>query len=106
MCFILLLGTVIGDLTDDDVLYVYLTAWTRDNHTMTNQYLIKHTNTSRVAVCIQHTRPASASCLSTNSMSWQEVMRWNNGPCPDVDVLLVLNIQNPVKPDVYKCKQL
>ena len=103
-----LIGTLIGNVleTSDDVLYVYLTAWTRENHTLNNQYLIKHSNTSRISICYQHNGPTSASCLLTSSMSWQEVMRWNVGPCSDDKSSFVLDVQDPIKSDVYKCKPL
>ena len=90
----------------DNLLNTYLTAWTRDNNTLNNEYIMNYTHRARVYICYKDDGSMPPLCLSTKSMPWQDRMNWNSRFCPAEEHWLVLDARKPIKTDINKLKQL
>ena len=82
----------------DSSLQTYFNAWTKNNQTLSNEYILKYIafNSSRVAVFYGYNNSARI-CMTTRGMPWQDLQRWTLQNCPvdDTDIL-VLDVQTPV----------
>ena len=84
-----------NDTMQNDGLYVYLNTWTRSNDTLTNEYIEKYMNLSRVSVLYSYNNFIPI-CLTTRGMPWQDLQRWTLQNCTTNDTNLVLQAQAPV----------
>ena len=102
------ISSTVDSLVDgsDNLLNTYLTAWTRDNNTLNNEYIMNYTHRARVYICYKDDGSMPPLCLSTKSMPWQDQMNWNSRFCPAEEPWLVLDARKPIKTNINKLKQL
>ena len=92
----------------DSSLQTYFNAWTKNNQTLSNEYILKFKadNSSRVAVFYGYS-DSTRICNTTRGMPWQDLQRWTLQNCPvnDTDIL-ALDVQKPtvITMDTYPYK--
>ena len=72
----------------EGVLYTYLTAWSRNNQSLTNAYILHHFNKTKIS--IMYRRSKETLCFTTKGMSWQNLIEWTTQECTNAAGQLML----------------
>ena len=73
----------------EDILYTYLSAWTKRNQSLTNANVLHHFNNTLIS--IMYSKAKETLCLTTKGMPWQDLLKWKSQECTnDADDLMLL----------------
>ena len=82
-----------GTVIREDILYAYLTAWTRGNQSLTNAYILRHFNNTKISIMCR--RAKEIFCLNTKGMQWHDLVDWTSQECTYESDQLMLIQQSP-----------
>ena len=91
---------------NDDVLLTYLNAWTKENNSLTAEYLLKFVNSSRISLWYELSNTTIHTCLTTKSIPWQDRQSWTINNCTIEDHPLILDYRAVRKTDDVILKTL
>ena len=94
------LATLDEGTREADGLLTYLNTWTRSNHSLSAEFLLKYVKHPRILVWYAYTT-TRAICLATTSMPWQNMQRWSLTNCTVKEEPLLLDYRDPVANGPY-----